>query len=166
MERSLTRTRAADAYVAPGAHLFGDVRMASGSSVFHGTTVRGELDHVEIGLQANVQDNCVIEATPGYPVVIGARVSVGHNARIYGATIEPSALIAIGATVMSGAHIGTNAIVAANATVPQGMNVPARKLVIGQGRILRDVTDAEVERIEHGATEYARLAREYLNGSA
>ena len=113
MEGSLTRTRAADAYVAPGAHLFGDVRMASGSSVFHGTTVRAELDHVEIGLQANVQDNCVIEATPGYPVVIGARVSVGHNARVYGATIEASALIAIGATVMSGAHVGTNAIVAA-----------------------------------------------------
>jgi hypothetical protein len=34
-------------------------------------------------------------------------------------------------------------------------------LVIGHGRILRDVTDAEIERIEHGATDYARLCREY-----
>jgi carbonic anhydrase/acetyltransferase-like protein (isoleucine patch superfamily) len=140
--------------------------MASESSVFHGAVVRGEAAFVEIGPNANVQDNCVVEATPGNPVSIGARVSLGHNARVYGATIEPSALIAIGATVRSGAHIGTNAIVAANATVPEGMEVPRRKLVIGQGRILRDVTDAEIERIEHGATEYSRLAREYLNGSA
>ena len=166
MEGSLTRTTAADAYVAPGAQLSGDVRLASGSSVFHGTTVRGDAAYVEIGAQANIQDNCVIEALPGQPVVIGRRVSVGHNARVYGATIESSALIAIGATVMPGAHIGTNAIVAANATVPEGMIVPPRKLVIGQGRVLREVTDAEVDRIERGATEYARLAREYLSVSA
>src|SRR5205814_7713605 len=86
MEGSLTRTTAADAYVAPGAQLSGDVRLASGSSVFHGTTVRGDAAYVEIGAQANIQDNCVIEALPGQPVVIGRRVSVGHNARVYGAT--------------------------------------------------------------------------------
>jgi carbonic anhydrase/acetyltransferase-like protein (isoleucine patch superfamily) len=94
-------------------------------------------------------------------VWIGARVSLGHNARVYGATIEERSLIAIGATVLTGAQIGTNSIVAANATVPEGMRVPPRSLVIGHGRILRGVTDAEVERIERGADDYARLAREY-----
>ena len=136
--------------------------MAPESSVFHGAVVRGEAALVEFGPRANVQDNCVIEATPGHPVTLAARVSVGHNARVYGATIDEAALIAIGATVMPGARVGTHAIVAANATVPEGMDVPPRKLVIGQGRILRDVTEAEIERIEHGAREYARLAREYL----
>ena len=166
MEGSLSLGIAADAYVAPGAHVTGDVRMASESSVFHGAVIRGEAEYVEIGPNANVQDNCLVEAAPGHPVSIGARVSLGHNARVYGATIEPSALIAIGATVLSGAHIGTHAIVAANATIPEGMQVPRGKLVIGQGRILRDVTEAEIERIEHGSTEYSRLAREYLTGSA
>lgn len=150
-----------DAYVAPGATLLGDVRLATDSSVFHGAVLRGDAAYVELGPEANVQDNCVIEATPGHPVSIGARVSVGHNARIFGATIDERALIAIGATVMPGAHVGTHAIVAANATVPEGMQVPPGKLVIGQGRILRDVTEAEIERIEHGATEYARLSLEY-----
>jgi carbonic anhydrase/acetyltransferase-like protein (isoleucine patch superfamily) len=153
------------AYVAPGATLLGDVRMAEESSVYHGAVLRGEVEFVELGPRANVQDNCVIEATPGHPVRIGAHVSVGHNARVYGATIEERALIAIGATVLSGAHVGSRSIVAANAVVPQGMVVPPGKLVIGQGRIVRDVTEAEVARIEHGASEYARLNADYRTNS-
>jgi len=149
------------AYVAPGATLIGDVRMADETSVYHGAVLRGEVEFVELGPQANVQDNCVIEATPGHPVRIGARVSVGHNARVYGATIDERALIAIGATVLPGAHVGSRAIVAANALVPEDMVVPPGKLVIGHGRILRDVTEAEVARIEHGASEYARLNADY-----
>jgi carbonic anhydrase/acetyltransferase-like protein (isoleucine patch superfamily) len=154
-----------DAYVAPGATLTGDVHLGRDASVFHGSVIRAEVASVTIEGEANVQDNCVIEATPGHPVVIGARTSVGHNARVYGATIDPAALIAIGATVHQGSRVGRYAIVAANATVPEGMQVPPRKLVIGNGRILRDVTEAEIERIEHGATEYARLSREYRGAS-
>jgi carbonic anhydrase/acetyltransferase-like protein (isoleucine patch superfamily) len=149
-------------YVAPGARLFGDVRMAAQSSVFFAALVRGELAPVEIGPQANVQDNCVVEGAAGYPARIGARVSLGHNTRVFGATIEERSLIAIGATVLPGARVGSYSIVAANATVPEGMQVPPRTLVIGHGGLLREVTEAEIERIEHGATDYVRLSREYL----
>ena len=150
-----------DVYVAPGARLIGDVRMAPESSVFHGAVLRGEAAPVDVGERANVQDNCVVEGTPGHPARIGARVSLGHNARVYGATVEERSLIAIGATVLPGARIGTHSIVAANATVPENMQVPPRSLVIGTGRILRAVTEAEIERIERGADEYARLGRDY-----
>ena len=163
MEGPLT-SLATDAYVAPGAVLVGDVRMAAESSVFHSTVLRGEAAPVELGPQANVQDNCVVEGTPGHPARIGARTSLGHNARVFGATVEEGSLIAIGATVHAGAVIGTQSIVAANATVPEAMVVPPRTLVIGQGRLLREVTDAEIARIEHGATDYARLGREYRRG--
>jgi carbonic anhydrase/acetyltransferase-like protein (isoleucine patch superfamily) len=153
--------RALETFVAPGARLVGDVRMSAESSVWFGSVIRGVAAPVDLGPRANIQDNCLVEATPGYPVRIGARVSLGHNARVHGATIDECALIAIGATVLPGAHVGSFSIVAANATVPEGMRVPPRKLVIGNGRILRDVTDAEIARIEHGATDYARLCREY-----
>lgn len=149
------------AFVAPGATLIGDVRLGLDSGVFFGTVIRAEAAPVTIEAEANVQDNCIVEAKPGHPVVIGSRTSVGHNARVYGATIAPAALIAIGATIRPGAHVGTHAIVAANAVVPEGMHVPEGKLVIGQGRILRDVTEAEIRRIEGGGAEYARLSREY-----
>ena len=138
--------------------------MAAESSVFHGSVLRGEAAPVELDYRANVQDNCVVEATPGHPVRIGTRVSLGHNARVFGATIEEASLIAIGATVREGAHIGSQSIVAANATVPEGTVVPPRTLVIGHGRLLREVTEAEIARIEHGATDYARLGREYRRG--
>ncbi len=151
-----------DAYVAPSARLTGDVQLAGESSVWFGSVVRGEAAPVELGPQANVQDNCVVEGTPGHPVRIGARVTLGHNARVFGATVEERSMVAIGATVLQGAHVGLNAIVAANATVPEGMVVPPRTLVIGNGRVLRAVTEAEIERIEHGATDYVRLCREYL----
>jgi carbonic anhydrase/acetyltransferase-like protein (isoleucine patch superfamily) len=155
-----------DVYVAPGARLVGEVRMAADSSVFHGAVLRGEAAPVEVGEQANIQDNCVVEGTPAHPARIGARVSLGHNARVYGATVEERSLIAIGATVLPGALIGTRSIVAANATVPQNMQVPPRSLVIGNGRILRSVTEAEIARIERGADEYARLGREYRGRSS
>jgi carbonic anhydrase/acetyltransferase-like protein (isoleucine patch superfamily) len=122
------------------------------------TVVRGD---VELEARANVQDNCVVDG----PTRIGAGTSLGHNARVFGAEIEERSLIAIGATVLRGAHIGTQSIIAANATVPEGMRVPPRSLVIGQGRILRQVTEAEIERIDRGARDYARLTREYASST-
>jgi carbonic anhydrase/acetyltransferase-like protein (isoleucine patch superfamily) len=157
----LTVDRATDTFIAPGAQVIGDVRMSTESSLWFGGVLRGEAAPVDIGPQANVQDNAVVEGTPGHPARIGTRVSLGHNARVFGATIEERSLIAIGATVLPGAVVGSHSIIAANATVPEGMNVPPRTLVIGHGRALREVTDAEIERIEHGATDYARLCREY-----
>jgi carbonic anhydrase/acetyltransferase-like protein (isoleucine patch superfamily) len=165
VEGTLTPRRADDVFVAPSARLIGDVQLGSECSVWFGAILRGEAAAVEIGPQANVQDNCLIEGAPGYPARIGARVSVGHNARVIGATIAERALIAIGATVLPGAQIGMHSIVAANATVPAGMLVPPRTLVIGNGRLAREVTAAEIERIEHGATGYVRLGHEFGSAS-
>ena len=150
------------AFVAPNARVIGEVRLAADSSVWFGTVIRGVDAPVDVGPEANVQDNCVVEGRPGYPVRIGARATLGHNARVFGATVGERSMIAIGATVLAGAEIGSHSIVAANATVPEGMVVPPRTLVIGQGRILREVTEAEIERIESGASSYARLSRQYL----
>jgi carbonic anhydrase/acetyltransferase-like protein (isoleucine patch superfamily) len=135
--------------------------MADESSLWYCSVLDGTRAPVEVDAQANVQDNCIVEGVAGHPVRIGARVSLGHNARVYGAVVEERSLIAIGATVLAGAVIGSRSIVAANATVPEGMHVPPLSLVIGNGRIHRSVSDAEVERIEDGATDYVRLSREH-----
>lgn len=154
MERPLT-------FVAPGARVEGDVTIYREASVWFGAVVRGVDAPVTIEAQANIQDNCVVEATPGHPVRIGARTTLGHNARVFGASVDASAMIAIGATVLPGARVGTHSIVAANATVPEGMRVPPRTLVIGQGRLLRDVTPEEIGRIEAGADHYVELTHGY-----
>jgi carbonic anhydrase/acetyltransferase-like protein (isoleucine patch superfamily) len=153
--------RAIDTFVAPGAQVLGDVRMSSESSVWFGAVLRGEAAPVELDEQVNVQDNALVESSPGHPARVGARVSLGHNARVIGATIEARSLVAIGATVLAGAVVGAQSIIAANATVPEGMVIPPRSLVIGHGRILRETTPAEIARIEKGATDYVRLCHEY-----
>jgi len=152
---------AADAFIAPGAAVTGQVRLGPGASVWYCAVVSGDAAPVEIAASANAQDNCVLEGTPGHPVFIGAGTTVGHNARVYGARVEAGCLIAIGSAVHQGAHIGAGSIVAANATVPEGLAVPPGCLVIGQGRVLRDVTEAERERIARGAREYLRLGAEH-----
>jgi len=132
--------------------------MGTEASVWFGARLSGE---VVLEERANVQDNCIVEG----PATIGAGTSLGHNARVYRAVIEPRSLIAIGATVLPGATVGSQSIIAANATVPEGLTIPPRSLVIGHGRILRQVTDAEVERIDRGAHDYARLTREYASAT-
>jgi carbonic anhydrase/acetyltransferase-like protein (isoleucine patch superfamily) len=140
--------------------------MAAQSSLWYCSVLRGEAAPVVIAERANVQDNSIVEGTPGQPAIIGADCSLGHNARVSGAVVEERSLIAIGATVLPGAHIGAQSIVAANATVPEGMHVPPRSLVIGHGRILRQVTQAEIDRIDRGARDYVRLGREHRAISA
>jgi carbonic anhydrase/acetyltransferase-like protein (isoleucine patch superfamily) len=116
---------------------------------------------VELAEGANIQDNCRVEGLPGQAAFIGRGVSLGHNARVIGAVVGDHALIAIGSSVLPGARIGARCIVGANAVVPEGMQVPPRSLVIGHGRILREVTEAEIERILFGGKEYQRLAAIY-----
>jgi carbonic anhydrase/acetyltransferase-like protein (isoleucine patch superfamily) len=150
-----------DAFLAPTARVRGDVRLGSQASVWYGAVVDGRAAPVELAPSANVQDNAVVEATPGHPVTLGAGTTVGHNARVVGATVEPDSLIAIGSTVLEGARVGAASIVAANATVPAGRRVPPGSLVVGEGRIVRQVKAAEVERIRRGGREYARLGAEH-----
>jgi carbonic anhydrase/acetyltransferase-like protein (isoleucine patch superfamily) len=150
-----------DAFIAPGARVTGDVRLGSQSSIWYGAAVDGEAAPVELAPAANIQDNALVRALPGRPVQIGAGTTVGHNARVIGATVEPGSLVAIGSTVLAGAHIGAFSIVAANATVPAGMRVPPGSLVLGAGRIARAVTPDEIERIKRGEREYVRLAAEH-----
>jgi carbonic anhydrase/acetyltransferase-like protein (isoleucine patch superfamily) len=151
----------ADVFVAPNARVVGDVRLGDGVSVWYSARLSGEAAPVELAEGANVQDNGVVEGTAGHPAFIGANCTLGHNARVFGATVEERSMIAIGATVLPGACIGAQSIVAANATVPEGMRVPPRSLVIGQGRILRQVSEAEIDRIDRGARDYVRLGREH-----
>jgi len=147
-------------FVAPTASVSADVQLGPESSVFYNARLSGP---VVLEAQVNIQDNAVVEGTPEHPVRIGRRTSLGHNARVFGATIEDACLIAIAATVLPGARVGAHSIIAANATVPENMQVPPNSLVIAQGRILRQVREDEIARIEHGANEYVRLGREHLS---
>ncbi|WP_067433345.1 gamma carbonic anhydrase family protein [Nocardioides jensenii] len=143
------------AWVAPDATLVGSVNLAEGSSVFYGAVLRADNEPITIGPRSNVQDNCVFHVDKGKPVILGEGVSVGHGAVVHGATIGDHVLVGMGATVMNGAVIGDEVLIAAGALVTEGMEVPPRTLVAGvPGKVRRELTDEEVERLHTNAEIY------------
>ncbi|WP_406433231.1 gamma carbonic anhydrase family protein [Streptomyces sp. NBC_00631] len=149
----------ADVFVAPTASVIGDVTLEAGASVWYGAVIRGDVEKITVGAQANVQDNATLHADPGFPVSVGERVSIGHNAVVHGATVEDDCLIGMGATVLNGAVIGAGSLVAAQALVPQGMVVPAGSLVAGvPAKVRRELSREEREGVTLNGTFYAELA--------
>ncbi|WP_186778240.1 gamma carbonic anhydrase family protein [Streptomyces salinarius] len=152
----------AEAFVAPTASVVGDVTLHAGASVWYGAVLRGDVERISVGASSNVQDNCTLHADPGFPVTVGERVSIGHNAVVHGATVEDDCLIGMGATVLNGAVIGAGSLVAAQALVPQGMRVPPGSLVAGvPAKVKRELTEEERQGVTLNGTMYAALARQH-----
>ncbi|MFC8515217.1 gamma carbonic anhydrase family protein [Streptomyces sp. NPDC057257] len=152
----------AEAFVAPTASVIGDVTLAAGASVWYGAVLRGDVERIAVGARANIQDNCTLHADPGFPVSIGERVSVGHNAVVHGATVGDDCLIGMGATVLNGAVIGEGSLIAAQALVPQGMRVPPGSLVAGvPAKVRRELTEEERQGVTLNGTFYAELAKSH-----
>lgn len=149
----------ADAWVAPNATVIGRATLESGSSVFYGAVVRADMDTVLLGRGSNLQDNVVVHTDYGFPTVVGVGVSVGHGAVVHGCTVEDDCLIGMHATVLNGARIGSGSLVAAGTVVLEGTVIPPRSLVAGvPGRVRRELSDAEFDRVVANAEIYRNLA--------
>ncbi len=153
-----------DTYVAKTAVIIGDVFIGQKCSIWHNAVIRGDLNKIEIGDESNVQDCCVIHASPEYAVKIGKGVSVGHGAIVHGAIVEDDCIIGINATVLDGAHIGRGSIIAANAVILPEQKIPANSLVAGvPAKVIRQ-DEKLVEEIRKNAKIYMELAEKYLRG--
>jgi carbonic anhydrase/acetyltransferase-like protein (isoleucine patch superfamily) len=149
-----------EAFVAPMSVVLGEVTLQPGASVWYGAVLRAECGPIVIGADSNVQDNCTLHVDPGFPVTVGERVSIGHNAVVHGATVEDDCLVGMGATILNGAVIGAGSLVAAQALVPQGMRVPPGSLVAGvPAKVKRELTSEEREGISLNGTLYVELAK-------
>jgi carbonic anhydrase/acetyltransferase-like protein (isoleucine patch superfamily) len=154
---------APDAWIASGAAVIGRVSLGSRASVWYGSVLRADGDAIQIGAGSNVQDGCVIHADPpGFPVVLGSGVSVGHRAVLHGAVVEDDVLIGMGAVLLNGVRIGRGSLVAAGTVLLEGTQVPPRSLVAGMpGRVRRELRDAEQQLLRDNAREYEIKARQH-----
>lgn len=147
--------------VLEGARIVGNVRIGDGSSVWYNAVLRGDLEPIEIGRCSNIQDNCVVHTSRGYPVRVGDCVSVGHAAVLHGCIVADNVLIGMNSTILNGAVIGENSIVGAGAVITSGKEFPPGSLIIGTpARAVRELSDEEIESIRDNARRYALLARE------
>jgi carbonic anhydrase/acetyltransferase-like protein (isoleucine patch superfamily) len=153
---------APSAFVAREATVIGDVHLAEQTSVWPGATLRGDNEPIRVGSQSNVQEGAVLHADPGFPLALGERVTVGHQAMLHGCTIGDGSLIGIQAVVMNGATIGKHCLVGAGAIVTEGKTFPDRSLILGvPAKVVRELSDADVSRLEESAAIYARKCRQY-----
>ncbi|MDD2473165.1 MAG: gamma carbonic anhydrase family protein [Methanoculleus sp.] len=149
-------------YIAENATVIGDVTLADDVSVWFGAVIRGDRNRIAVGAGSNIQDNAVVHTTPGFPVEIGAEVSVGHGAILHGCTIRDRVLVGMGAVVLNGAVVGEGSIIGAGAVVTEGKEIPPRSLVLGvPGRVVRETTPEQQEGNVRNAHEYIKLAGKY-----
>ena len=148
--------------ICPGAQVIGDVELGEDVSIWHGAVVRGDTDSITIGNRSNVQDNCVVHCTKGFPVEIGENVSVGHGAVVHGCKLDGNVLIGMNATVLNGAHISRNSIVGAGAVVSEGKEFPEGSLILGvPAKAVKEVSPQQIEMIQNNADNYVRLSKQY-----
>ena len=158
----LSPTLGEGAWAAPSADLIGDVRLGNRSSVWFGAVIRADNTPILIGEESNIQDGAVGHSDPDAPLIIGARVTIGHQAILHGCTVEDEALIGMGARVLNGAVIARQCIVGAGALVTEGKTFEARSLIVGSpARAIRTLSDEQVAMLRMSAAHYAEKAAQY-----
>jgi carbonic anhydrase/acetyltransferase-like protein (isoleucine patch superfamily) len=155
-------TIAASAYVAPGASVIGNAVLADHSSVWFGATLRGDNEVISIGAHSNVQDGAVLHTDPGFPLMVGAHVSIGHQAMLHGCTIGEGSLIGIQAVVLNAAVIGKGCLVGAGAVITERKVFADGTLILGApAKVVRDLTAEERESLLKIAANYAARGAYY-----
>ena len=154
-----------DFWVAPDANVIGKIRLNAGASVWFGATLRGDNEWIDIGAGSNVQENSVLHTDIGFPLTIGRNCTIGHKAILHGCTIGDQSLIGMGAIVLNGAQIGRNCLIGAGALITEGKIIPDNSLVVGApGKVVRSLTEAEIEGLLTSATGYQTNMRRFAKG--
>lgn len=145
------------AYIAPTAQIIGDVTLSPDANVWYGAVLRGDCGPITVGEGTNIQDLCVVHEK----TAIGKYCTVGHGAIIHGCTVGDYCMIGMGAIILSGAVIGDNCIVGAGALVTGKTNAPPGSLLLGSpAKVVRTVTEEQLEELRANAAHYIALAKE------
>jgi carbonic anhydrase/acetyltransferase-like protein (isoleucine patch superfamily) len=152
-------------WIAPGAHVMGNVVLEDEVGIWFGVTLRGDNEPIHIGRGTNLQENVVCHTDMGYPLVVGADCTIGHKAMLHGCTIGAGTLIGMGATVLNGAKIGDGCLIGAGALVTEGKVIPDGSLVMGApGKVVRDLDAEARKRLLASAEGYRANARRFMAG--
>ncbi len=155
-------THGEDYFIAPTASVIGQVKLARNSSIWFGSTVRGDNEPILLGEGSNVQDNCVLHTDPGHPIILGKNTSIGHMVMLHGCFVDEYSLVGIGSTILNGAKIGKFCLIGANTLITEGKVIPDRSVVMGSpGKIIRQATDRDMEIAAAPAPHYIKRSKLY-----
>lgn len=150
------------AWVAPDAHVYGDVHIGDAAVVLFGVVIRAEFDRISIGERTNVQDGTIVHCDEGVPTRIGSDVTIGHAVVVHGATVGDHCLVGIGSRALNGSTLGEGAWLAAGSILTEGSEIPPWTLGLGvPARPVRELRPEEIERQRSGVADYLRIADGY-----
>jgi carbonic anhydrase/acetyltransferase-like protein (isoleucine patch superfamily) len=154
---------APDAFVEESAQVIGDVVIGARSSVWFNCVIRGDVHHIRIGEETNIQDlSCLHVTHDRYPVVVGNRVTIGHGVMLHGCVIDDGALVGISSTILDGCEVGEGCLVAAGSLLTPRTKVPPFSLVRGSpAKVVRPLTEDERRMTAENAANYLRYAQSY-----
>jgi carbonic anhydrase/acetyltransferase-like protein (isoleucine patch superfamily) len=153
-------TVAPDVFVAPNAIVIGDVHLGQGSSVWYGTTIRGDVFPIRIGNRTNIQDGCIVHVTGGKAkTAVGDEVTVGHMVLLHGCTVGNRVLVGMGSIVLDGAVIEDDCVIAAGSLLAPGARIRSGSLAMGRpAKVVRPLKDEDLAWIREAAALYSEYA--------
>jgi carbonic anhydrase/acetyltransferase-like protein (isoleucine patch superfamily) len=155
-----------DFYIADGAIVTGDVQLGPGVNIWYGCVIRGDVARITLGPRVNIQDGSIVHADYDMPQIVEEGVVVGHAAVLHGVRVGRDSLIGIGARLLAGSEVGEECVIAAGALVTENRRIPARSVVMGiPGKVIREVTDEELQRTRRINAAYLELAQRYVRGA-
>ena len=152
-------------YVAESAMVLGSVELHEGASVWFNAVLRGDADRIVVGEGSNVQDGSVLHTDPGYPLLIGKDVTIGHKVMLHGCVIGDNTLIGINAVVLNGAKIGRNCLIGAGALITEGKEIPDNSVVMGApGKVVKTLTADQAKGLKASAAHYVANGQRFAAG--
>jgi carbonic anhydrase/acetyltransferase-like protein (isoleucine patch superfamily) len=152
-------------WIAPNAHVIGDVALGEDCGIWFGATLRGDNERISLGARTNIQEGSMLHTDMGFPIDIGEDCTIGHNATLHGCTIGAGSLIGMGATILNGARIGSGCLVGAGALVTEGKEFPDHSLIVGSpARAVRTLDAGVVASLRTSAAHYVDNWRRFAKG--
>ena len=148
----------------------GDVQLAENVSVWPFAVIRGDVNHIRIGKNSNVQDHSMLHVThkqtgkpEGSPLIIGEDVTIGHHVTLHGCTIGNRVLIGINTVILDDVIVEDDVMIGAGSLVPPRKVLESGYLYVGSPvQKVRPLTDKEKAFLPYSAQNYVKVKNNYL----
>lgn len=149
--------------------VIGDVVLAENVSVWPFAVIRGDVNHIHIGKNSNVQDHAMLHVShkkadkpEGSPLIIGEDVTIGHHVTLHGCTIGNRVLVGINTIVLDDVVIEDDVMIGAGSLVPPRKRLESGYLYVGSPvQKVRPLTEKEKEFLPYSARHYVKVAGNY-----
>ena len=156
-------------YVDDMSVVIGDVVLAENVSVWPFAVIRGDVNHIRIGKNSNVQDHAMLHVShkkadkpEGSPLIIGEDVTIGHHVTLHGCSIGNRVLVGINTIVLDDVIIEDDVMIGAGSLVPPRKRLESGYLYVGSPvQKIRPLTDKEKEFLPYSARHYVKVAGNY-----